>query len=469
MTASPAHMNSADRANPADAFLLPLPVDARRRLALGWLLLGLLALLGSGVFSVLLVLARTPGTQSLFPWADFFRTALVVHVDLSVLVWFLAFGGVLWSLNSTPRALALGWAALALAAFGTSVMTAAPFLGAGDALMSNYIPVLQHPLFFAGLIAFAAGCALLVLRSMSAIPPVGMWMAGAGALRFGLNTAVVSAGLALLAFAGSFLLMPDFLSGKPYYELLFWGGGHVLQFTYTLLMLVAWLWLASASGAPARVTPRVALVLFALGLMAVFAAPLIYYAHALTSAGHIKLFTWLMQYGGSLATLPLSLAVFIGLVSAPHAAPDQRPLRAALLASMLLFGAGGVIGFLIHGSNVTIPAHYHGSIVGVTLAFMGLTYHLLPGLGFGAPDRKWAHVQPWLYGGGQLLHVTGLLWSGGYGVPRKVAGAAQGLDTIERVAAMGLMGLGGLVAILGGLLFLIVVYRALRSPRTTTK
>jgi hypothetical protein len=459
-------MNSADRTNTADAFLLPLPEDARRRLATGWLLLGLAALLGSGVFSVLLVLARAPGTQSFLPWADFFHTALVVHVDLSVLVWFLAFGGVLWSLNSTPRALALGWAALALAAFGTLVMTLTPFLGAGDALMSNYIPVLQHPLFLAGLIAFAAGCTALVVRSMSAIPPVGLWIAGAGALRFGLNTAAVSAALALLAFAGSYLLMPEFLTGKPYYELLFWGGGHVLQFTYTLLMLVAWLWLGSASGAPPRVTPRVALVLFALGLMAVFATPVIYYAHAINSAGHIKLFTWLMQYGGSLATLPLGLAVLTGLVSAPRAAPDQRPLRAALLASLLLFGAGGVIGFLIHGSNVTIPAHYHGSIVGVTLAFMGLTYHLLPGLGFGAPDHKWAHVQPWLYGGGQLLHVTGLLWSGGYGVQRKVAGAAQGLDSVERVAAMGLMGLGGLVAILGGLLFLVIVLRALNSaPR----
>ncbi|MBS1236058.1 MAG: cytochrome oxidase subunit, partial [Proteobacteria bacterium] len=91
----PARMNSTDRTT-SDIYLLPLPDDARRRLAVGWLLLGLLALLCSGIFSVLLVLARTPGMQSLIPWADFFHTALVVHVDLSVLVWFLAFGGMLW-------------------------------------------------------------------------------------------------------------------------------------------------------------------------------------------------------------------------------------------------------------------------------------------------------------------------------------------------------------------------------------
>jgi hypothetical protein len=452
-----------------DHFLLPLPADARRRLATGWLLLGLFALLASGVFSVLLVLARTPGVQQIIPWADFFHTALVVHVDLSVLVWFVAFGGVLWSINSTPRALLLGRAALGLAVAGTAIITVAPFLGAGDALMSNYIPVLQHPLFFAGLLAFMAGSALLVLRSMSAIPPVGMWVAGAGALRFGLNAASVSAALALIAFVWSYLLMPAHLTGKAYYELLFWGGGHVLQFTYTLLMLVAWLWLASASGVRPRATPRVALVLFALGLAAVFATPVIYYAHDITSVGHVTLFTWLMRYGGSLATLPLAFAVLFGLLAAPRASADERPLRAALLASMLLFGIGGVIGFLIRGSNVTIPAHYHGSIVGVTLAFMGLTYYLLPRLGFGVPDRKWAHAQPWLYGGGQLLHVTGLLWSGGYGVQRKVAGAAQGLDTIERIAAMGLMGLGGLIAIIGGVVFLVVVGRALLSRRDAEK
>src|SRR3990172_1630684 len=153
-------------------FSLPIPDDGRRRLAAGWLLLGLAALLGSGIFSVLLVLARTPYVQNIFPWVDFFHTALVVHVDLSVLVWFLAFGGALWSLNSTPRFLGAGRLALLLALLGTLVMATAPFLGAGEALMSNYIPVLQHPMFLAGLLLFAGGTGVLVLRAMGAIPPV---------------------------------------------------------------------------------------------------------------------------------------------------------------------------------------------------------------------------------------------------------------------------------------------------------
>jgi heme/copper-type cytochrome/quinol oxidase subunit 1 len=138
-------------------------------------------------------------------------------------------------------------------------------------------------------------------------------------------------------------------------------------------------------------------------------------------------------------------------------------LRAALTWSLVLFGAGGLIGLAIHGSNVKIPAHYHGSIVGVTLAFMGLAYYLLPRLGYAAPRGRLATLQPALYGAGQLGHVLGLLWSGGYGVQRKVAGSEQVLRGAEQVAAMGLMGLGGLLAVIGGLLFIVVVIQAMRA------
>ena len=74
-----------------------------------------------------------------------------------------------------------------------------------------------------------------------------------------------------------------------------------------------------------------------------------------------------------------------------------------------------------------------------------------------------ARWQPWVYGLGQLMHITGLVWSGGYGVQRKVAGSEQVLRSTSEVAGMGLMGLGGLLAVVGGLLFVIVVLRAMRA------
>ncbi len=453
----------------AARYLLALPADARRMLAAGWMVLALSALAASGVFAVLLVLSRTPGIKDVFPLVDFFHVALVVHVDLSVLVWFLAFAGALWSLNSRPRAMALGWGALALALVGTAIMVFAPFAGVGRPVMSNYVPVLDEPVFLAGLAAFGGGIALAVLRGMLAAPPVGVRMDGAAALRFGLNTSLVSAGVALLAFGWSLWQVPRGLVPNAYYGIAFWGGGHVLQFTYTLLMFVAWLWLAEAGGAPFPLTARTTALLFGIGLVSVFATPVIYLAYDVGSVENHRLLTWLMRFGGGLAIAPFALAVTLALARAAPASDAERPLRAALLASLMLFGVGGAIGFTISGSNVKIPAHYHGCIVGVTLAFMGLAFHLLPRLGFGAVRARLATAQLWLYAAGQLLHISGLAWSGGYGVQRKVAGAAEALRGAKEIVAMGVMGLGGLIAVAGGLLFLVLALGAVlrRSGQDT--
>jgi cytochrome c oxidase subunit I len=454
---------------PEQDYSLEVPADSRRLLALGWLWLCVLSLLGAGVFSVLLVAARTPFLSAHIPWIDFFHSALVVHVNLSVLVWSLSFGGILWSLNQRPGRAGLAWAALVLACLGAVIIILSPFVRDAQPLMSNYVPVLQHPVFFTGLALFAAGFSLLVLNSMIFMAPVGPWMSARGALRFGLNAAAVSAAVAMICFLWSYLQMPAYLMGQSFFELLFWGGGHVLQFTFTLLMLVCWLWLSRAAGLKPVASPRVVLFILFVGLACVFVSPLIYLAYPLTAAEHVLLFTWLMRWGGSLATLPLALALLLALLQYGGESTRELQARSALQCSLFLFGIGGAIGFLISGSNVTIPAHYHGSIVGITLAMMGVCYVLLPQLGFPLRNPRLAIWQPVVYGGGQLLHVAGLVWSGGYGVQRKVAGAEQGLDSLERVLGMGLMGLGGLASSIGGLLFLVIVLRALTRVKSSAE
>ena len=69
-------------------YALSVPRDGRAKLAIGWLALGVSALAASGLLAVFLALARTPGVNRFLPAGDFFRTVLVAHVDLSVLVWF---------------------------------------------------------------------------------------------------------------------------------------------------------------------------------------------------------------------------------------------------------------------------------------------------------------------------------------------------------------------------------------------
>jgi hypothetical protein len=451
---------------PSD-YVLPVAGAERIALARRWLLLALAALLGSGLFSVLLVLARTPGVNAWLPAGDFFRVALVVHVDLSVLVWFAAMAGLLWSLNlrepATPRARLMARVPLALCALGAFGMALAAFVEPGQAaVMANYIPVLDGTVFRGALALFGIGALVLVLLGLARAAPVGLAPDGSGALRFGLNASVVAAAVALLAFGWSLAVVPADLPAKAYYEILFWGGGHALQFTWTLLMLVSWLALAQACGGRLPLSPRLVLLMFAVALASVFVTPLAYLVHDVSTVEHRDMHTWGMRFGGGVAIVPLALAVLIAVAPLRALGELQRPLRAALLASMLLFVAGGLIGLGIQGSNVKIPAHYHGCIVGVTLALMGMVYHLLPRLGYAAPSGRLAVAQPWVYGIGQLMHIVGLVWSGGYGVQRKVAGSEQVLRSAGEVAGMGLMGLGGLLAVVGGLLFALVVWRAMR-------
>lgn len=446
---------------------LDMPGEPVRRLTIGWLLLALGSLVVGGLLTIVIVLSRTPYVQDIFPWVDLFHTALVVHVDLTVLVWFLGMAGVIWSINSNSGCYRCGWMALLLCITGSTIISLSPFLGSASPLMINYIPILNDPLFFSGLLIFGGGFLLLVLRGLFFSRAIGKHVTGQGAMRFGLFSALISAVTAMGALLASWIGIPESIQGEYYYELLFWGGGHTLQFVHIQLMLVCWLWLATESGIASRLTPRTVLLLFAFGLVPVLMTPVAYFMYDIASAEHLIAMTWLMKFGGGLAALPISLVVLFNLVNSLRGPASPSPQRSALFSSMILFGVGGIIGFMIEGSNVTVPAHYHGSIVAVTLAYMGVTYHLLPLLGFRRPTGRLVILQPWIYASGQLMHVIGLAWSGGYGVQRKTAGGAQALDGIEKVAGMGLMGLGGLVAVVGGILFLVITFKAMWPEKRT--
>lgn len=431
-----------------------------RRLATGWLVLGVSALALAGVFAILLVLARMPGLEALFPTQDFFRTALVVHVDQSVLIWFLAFAGVVWSLgaNTQSGAVRLHWAALWVAAAGCLLLAAAPFLGASGPLMNNYVPVLRHPLFFVALILFGIG---IMLQVTVYLARQGGQLRWADPLAVGAFTAALATLISMGSLVWSRYSLAGEWQGEAYYEYLFWGGGHALQFAYTQLMLVAWLWLARVSGVAISVPDRWLSAILVLGALPLLLVPVIHGLYPADSAYARLAFTRMMQYGNGLAAVPIGLILLIGLVrrvAGNDAA--MTPAYRALLASLVLFGAGGLLGSLIAGVNTVIPAHYHGSIVGVTLALMGLTYVLLPKLGFSAPSGRMARMQPVIYAAGQLLHIGGLAVSGAMGIQRKTAGSAQGLEGVYAKTAMGVMGLGGLLAVIGGILFVVVVIRA---------
>jgi len=450
----------------ANVYTLEISNPTMRRAVRGWMLLGLAALVGAGVFSVLLILARTPVVQELIPLVDFFRVALVVHVNLSVLIWLLSMAGVLWSLASGVERPAWDRVSISLAVAGTAIVVVSPFVGAADPLMNNYVPLLRHPVFYTGMILFAAGIASHLVRSIASVGSPQARLDGARSLRFGIALGAVITAVAIAALVVSWAGMPEDMAGEVYYEFLFWGNGHVLQFTHTMMMMVAWIVLVEGSGCRFELTPRLTLTFLIILALPVITVPFLYLAHDIVSAGHRLAFTELMKYGG-LSCLPIGLAVLVSVLKGrqpgSRLSAEAGYLHSALLASLTLFAVGGFLGFLISGLDIVIPAHYHGSTVGVTIAFMGLCYYLLPRLGFGPLPARVAFWQPLLYGGGQLLHISGLAWTGGYGVQRKAAGLAQGVDRVGEIAGMGLMGLGGLISVIGGLLFLVVCFLSIRG------
>jgi len=436
-------------------YSLPIAEGSQLRLAIGWLYVAVGFLLASGVYPLLLALARTTYEM---PWRDFFYTALVLHVDFTVLWWLLAIAGVFWVLNSIRRVTLWDWVALTLVVAGGVLVGLSPLMEAANPLTNNYIPMLENRMFIKGMVVFGGGVLLLVLRSL--LTTGIRWTGSDGgeqAMRFGVWSAAIATLIAILALIWSFVLMPAGLDHRAYYEPLFWAGGHLLQFAHTALLCVCWLWLATACGIRIQMGPRVVLAIFVIGILPVLMAFLPFIQYGVGSAGFATWFVWLMRDGNGIAPLIIGLVVLWGFVKADQLQLTDRHLYLSLLFSIILFFTGGFLGLFIGESSTLITAHYHGSIVGVTMAFMAMTYYWLPKFGFAMPNLKWARIQVCAYALGQMIHVVGLAWGGGHGMKRKVVGTTQDIGVHTWISPQDLVGLGGVIAVLSGILFAIVV------------
>jgi hypothetical protein len=233
---------------------------------------------------------------------------------------------------------------------------------------------------------------------------------------------------------------------------LFWGAGHLFQFTHTTGMIAAWAIAGSiALGAwagPAHA--RGALWAFLPFMLAVAGLYLVWSPEALLTN---RVVTWVTFSGLGGPTLPLALAAAVAMARAPRPRPWASPLFSATVLCFALFAVGGVMGVVGFSQDTRVPAHYHGMVGAVTLAYMGLGPALLALTGR-QPWKPWlTTLQPYLYGLGLVGIMIGLHWAGGRGAPRKSLGFSWA-DT-QALLAMNLMGLGSVLAILGGLAFVL--------------
>ncbi|HEY6898965.1 MAG TPA: hypothetical protein VI279_17025, partial [Rhodocyclaceae bacterium] len=327
-----------------------------------WFALALAALGLSALFAVVLVVARTP---FLGQGAELFRTALVLHVDLAVQVWFLAMAAGIWSLTAQKSGV-LRWIAFALAAAGTVALLAAALPGDATPLLTNYIPLLDHPLFYAGLCLLLGGVACAAALSLPGLlrRPLEPWrLPAAGAVVAVLGTAVVM----LINFFGP----ADWMAAESLsLDDQLWGVGHGLQFVHVLLLMAAWSVLAEPALTGSTIKRQAQWVAFALALLPTLAVPLIALLVPLGTVEQRALYTELMRWGAWPGAVLLGGMIAAGLVDQVRHGVALSDEQKGLALSLLLFGAGCLLGTLIRGESLAVPAHYHGTVGAITLAYL---------------------------------------------------------------------------------------------------
>ncbi|MEX0695500.1 MAG: cbb3-type cytochrome c oxidase subunit I [Rhodospirillales bacterium] len=459
------------RWDPVEGFRPVLSGRQTARELRGWSMIALGSLAIAGVFALLLAISRIPGADTLFPWpVAFYHKSLIIHVVFSFVVWFLAIGIIFMQTaayrlsEGTPLAATLGKPALAAMTVAFVLLAAPALMDRGEPSLNNYVPAIIDPVYYTGLLLVGFAAVLAAVRALvnamsrtGPLEPLGVT---------GLACAVVA-----LAAMAAFAISWNRLGGMPTIaadnEDLFWAGGHIFQFFNTSLMIGCWVLLGGRALGRPPVLPKLTMSALALNAMLAIGGVTLLFVDVPFSDEERQLFTW---YQYALAPAP----IFVGLLalnavlrSPAPVTPVAATARLALVLSLIVFFAGGILGIFVDGADTRTPAHYHGVIGGVNVAAMGfMLLFVLPLLERGLSRWKAARASLWLYGLGQLLHSLGLFIAGGYGAPRKVSDTAPGMDVIGNwIGHLGI-GIGGVIAVIGGIIFIWIAARRILA-RTT--
>ncbi len=439
------------------AALPALPPKLKRELW-GWCLLAVGSLMVAGLAAPLLGISRAPGVEKIIAadLNELLYWALVPHVVFSFVVWYVTVLGALTVVATarsgrTAALAAAGPAGLWLSAAGALLLLVPTLLAMGYPSINNYVPVLVHPVYYVGLALLGLGVALAVVRMFSTGGGLG------GGLEFGVAVCGAAYLVAMVCFALAWLMLPagvEHFDAANLNERVFWGGGHVLQFVNTGLMLA--LWHASAErlfGNGPLPTPLYRLTMASL-VVFVLPGPLFYFMFDQMGIEHRDAFTDLLWYGLTLPPVVMSAGLAVQLWRRRDAWAWRDPVFVALILSLVMFNTGGLFGFFLGVADTRTPAHYHAVIGGVNLAVMaGFAMLFLPMLGRPFGPGRATRALFWLYGLGQLFWSLGMFIAGAAGVPRKTAGAEQHLDSLGTVG-MGISGSAHLIAIAGGVMFI---------------
>lgn len=482
-----------------------LKVDiTAERLIIANAVMAVVTLALGGLAALLIALTRWQAIH-LLP-ADWFYRLLTMHgIDMLIawIVFFemagLAFGSTVL-LNARYAAPKLGWLSFILMTVGGLMVNGVVLAGKADVTFTAYVPLKAHPLFYLSYILFAVGALIGVVTFFVNLVVAKREKRYEGSLPlvvFGLMTAAVLATFTLLegaaaivpAFFWSLGLLQNYDPGI--YRNFFWGFGHPAQQVNLAAMVAVWYALAQITTGARPINEKFSRLAFVLYLFFI----------NLGSAHHLLVdpglsFAWkavntsyamyLAVLGSMIHAFSIPAAMEVALRAKGHKglfgwlrnAPWKEPGFSALVLSMIIFGfIGGVTGVVIGTEQINllahntlrVPGHFHATVVGgTTLAFMGLSYYLVP-LIFRKELKlkKLAVWQPYVYGIGTALISIGMIASGLQGVPRRhwditFTGVIPG--TVH--ATLAIFGIGALIAVIGGIMYLTVILVSILSgPR----
>jgi cytochrome c oxidase subunit 1 len=454
-----------------------------------------------GLFGILVAFTRWPAVHLLPP--DWFYLALTAHGLDVLLVWIIFFEiAVLYFasavlLNSRLAGPKFAWAGFALMLVGALMTNVAVLQGDSSVMFTSYVPMRASPWFYLGIILFAVGALIgcfVFFGTLVVAKAEKTYEGSIPLVTFGAMTAAIIAVFTIAS--GAIILIPTWLWSYGLianidplmYKTIWWGMGHSSQQINVSAHVAVWYAIAALIFGAKPLSEKVSRMAFLLyilflqlasahhmlvepGLSAewkVFNTSYAMYLAVLGSMVHG------MTVPGSIEAAQRSRGLTKGLFEWLRKAPWGNPAFSGMFLSLVMFGfIGGISGVvmgveqinLIMHNTLYVPGHFHGTVVaGTTLAFMAITYVLVP-LIFRRElmFKKLAQVQPYLFGIGVAGNSMFMMGAGTLGVSRRHwdMSFADAILPFDYPAAaflmMGLNGISAVLALLGGLSFVIVV------------
>jgi cytochrome c oxidase subunit 1 len=462
-------------------------------------------LLVGGILAVGVVLTRWPAVHGL--QADTFYMVLTAHGIDMLIYWIIFFevavlyfcaSTLLRTRIATPN---VAWLAYALMLIGAITNNVAVFQGGSSVMMTSYVPMMAAPAFYLGLILFAVGALIACFVFFGTLVVAKREKTYQGSVPLVTFGAVVAAIIAVFTIAsGAIILIPTWLMSLGVvtnvdpliYRTVWWAFGHSAQQVNVAAHISIWYAVAAIAFGAKPMSERVSrgaflLYIFFLQLASahhLLADPGVSTAWKVVNTSYFMYFAVLasMIHGltipGAIEVAQRQKGYTKGLFEWLRKAPWGNPVFSGMFIALIGFGfLGGISGvmmgteqlnMLIH-NTIYVPGHFHATVVvGTTLSFMALTYFLIPVLfrrEMIAPGL--AKLQPYLFGLSMYFFCLVMMGAGTLGVSRRhwdmaFSGAALAYEWPGAAyLMMGLVGIAGVAAIVGGAIYIYVTVGSL--------